>query len=313
MELADIQAFYYIVKEKSISGAAKALFISQPALSGRLERLEKELNIKLVNRKKGRKNISLTSKGEEFFKIAEQWIEIDNKTTRFKEECNSEKIRLVTTGSIHEYIVPQIIRQVMQSKYSPQIQLDAVNADEICTYVANGRADVGLSVRSEDSFSSNVCIPLFEEAKYLLCPANTPLPDEEIHPSMLSPEFEVAVTTVSDKTKRWHNMWFSPTTEPYAKVNLNHMSYHYLDKPECWTICPASIVTNLLNTHPDLTYRKLNPTPPNRVIYIIRPRALSSSMFELIQIFEQSIYEYANNTPWLYAFQPEQIMPSQKA
>ncbi len=312
MDLVDMRAFFYIVQKRSISAAAKALFISQPALSARLERLETELNTKLVIREKGHRNISLTPKGEEFYKIAEQWIEIENKANQFKEQCNSEKIRLVTTGSVQEYIVPQIMHQVMQSRYSPQIQLDSVNADEIGSYVASGRADVGLSVRLDDSFSSVVCIPLFEEVKYLLCPANTPLPEGEIHPSMLSPEYEVAVTTVSNKTKSWHNMWFSPIVEPYAKVNLNHFSYHYLDKPSCWTICPASIVTSLLESHPELTFRKLNPAPPNRVIYIIRPRVISSSMFDLIQLFESTIYDYAEKTPWLNAFPAEQITTAQR-
>lgn len=44
------RVFYYVAKEKSITKAAKKLYISQPAISKSLKRLEEELSIELFYR-----------------------------------------------------------------------------------------------------------------------------------------------------------------------------------------------------------------------------------------------------------------------
>lgn len=50
MNLNLYRVFYYVAKEKSITKAAKKLYISQPAISKSLKKLEEELNIELFFR-----------------------------------------------------------------------------------------------------------------------------------------------------------------------------------------------------------------------------------------------------------------------
>ncbi len=50
MKLEQLQFFAQAVKYRSISVAAEKSHISQPAFSGQISKLEKELNIKLLNR-----------------------------------------------------------------------------------------------------------------------------------------------------------------------------------------------------------------------------------------------------------------------
>ena len=76
MNLADIETFLMIVKTKNITKTADNLFLSQPTVSHRLKLLEEELKVKLITRKKGYKQIELTSQGEEFIPIAERWLSI---------------------------------------------------------------------------------------------------------------------------------------------------------------------------------------------------------------------------------------------
>lgn len=54
--------FYYVAKEESISGAAKKLFISQPAISKSLKKLEESLNVELFYRNLN--GVTLTKIGE---------------------------------------------------------------------------------------------------------------------------------------------------------------------------------------------------------------------------------------------------------
>ena len=76
MNLAEIETFLMIVKTKNITKTAENLFLSQPTVSHRLKLLEEELQVKLVTRKKGYKQIELTLQGEEFIHIAERWVSV---------------------------------------------------------------------------------------------------------------------------------------------------------------------------------------------------------------------------------------------
>ena len=62
MDLSEIETFLTIVNTKSITKTADILFLSQPTVSHRLKSLEKELGFPLIVRKKGFKNVELTSK-----------------------------------------------------------------------------------------------------------------------------------------------------------------------------------------------------------------------------------------------------------
>jgi len=60
-----LKIFYEVAKEESITRASENLFISQPAVSQSIKKLEGELDGVLFNR--SNKGISLTSEGKEFF------------------------------------------------------------------------------------------------------------------------------------------------------------------------------------------------------------------------------------------------------
>lgn len=59
------RVFYYVAKEKSITKAAKSLYISQPAISKSLKKLEEELNTELFYRNLN--GVELTEAGKVFY------------------------------------------------------------------------------------------------------------------------------------------------------------------------------------------------------------------------------------------------------
>ena len=62
MELRQLEYFRAIVDEGSISGAARALHMTQPPLSYQIRQLENELNVKLFDRTS--KGVTLTEAGK---------------------------------------------------------------------------------------------------------------------------------------------------------------------------------------------------------------------------------------------------------
>ncbi|WP_412056908.1 LysR family transcriptional regulator [Bacillus inaquosorum] len=62
MEKRDWIILKTVYEEKNITKAAERLFIAQPTLTYRLQQIEKEFNIKILNR--GRRGVEFTQQGE---------------------------------------------------------------------------------------------------------------------------------------------------------------------------------------------------------------------------------------------------------
>ena len=63
MNKSNIEAFIALTKEKNIVKAADSLYLSPSTVSTQLKVLENELGIKLFERHKGHKTVTLTPKG----------------------------------------------------------------------------------------------------------------------------------------------------------------------------------------------------------------------------------------------------------
>ena len=79
MELRVLRYFLAIVREESISKAAESLHLTQPTLSRQMMELEEELGIKLLNRGKKNRKVTLTDEGKLFRKRAEELVELADK------------------------------------------------------------------------------------------------------------------------------------------------------------------------------------------------------------------------------------------
>ena len=64
------RVFYYVAKEKSITKAAKKLYISQPAISKSLKKLEEEINVSLFVRNLN--GVELTEAGSILYSYIEK-------------------------------------------------------------------------------------------------------------------------------------------------------------------------------------------------------------------------------------------------
>ena len=80
MTRTELESFLAVVQAGSLSAAAKNLYITQPALSRRIQSLEQELGYPLLQRSPGVRKATLTAQGEQFVSLATQWMGIWNET-----------------------------------------------------------------------------------------------------------------------------------------------------------------------------------------------------------------------------------------
>lgn len=137
--------FYYVATYKNITHAASLLYISQPAVSKSIKKLEALTNCTLFIR--GQKGVSLTSEGEILFEyIQKAFYYLDGGENIIKKINNLEdgSVRIGISNTLCRYcLFPQL--EIFHSKY-PHISIKIMNqpTPDTCALLEEGTIDFGI-------------------------------------------------------------------------------------------------------------------------------------------------------------------------
>jgi DNA-binding transcriptional LysR family regulator len=126
VELKHLTSFVAVADQLSFVRAAAQLHISQPALTGQIQKLEEELGVQLLAR--NRRTVSLTEVGEIFLVEARATLArarqaADRAQKAARGEVGRLKIGFVSSAALE--IVPGIVIEFR--KQHPQVTLDLIN------------------------------------------------------------------------------------------------------------------------------------------------------------------------------------------
>ncbi len=153
-EIIDIKllvSFCKLIETKSFSEAARSLYITQPALSTHINKLEKYLGVQLVYR--STKEIELTYAGKIFYKKAKKIIKEFNDAKSTIDEIKGLKRGIIDIGASTlpgEYILPDIINKFHSNFPEIKINLHIKDTFTIIEEVNHGNYDFGI-VGSKES------------------------------------------------------------------------------------------------------------------------------------------------------------------
>lgn len=169
--------FDRISKEKSISRAASASHISQPALSQQMQRLEEELGVKLFER--SNRGITLTDAGKVMQKYSEQFLET---YCNLKEELDnlqaySGTFRIAATPVACNYAIPCCLYKVNHRFPNYSFSLNSVPSSEVIHRIEQKQADLGFIVGKIEK-EKIVCSPAFSDKICLVASSGFHIPDK---------------------------------------------------------------------------------------------------------------------------------------
>lgn len=146
--LKQLRAFCHAARLGSVTRAAEALFLSQPAVSLQIGALEKELGVGLFERL--RRRLALTREGEVLYEMARPLIDgIDGLDGAFRQRLkglDAGELNIAAGSSTILYLLPPLV-QAFREKH-PEIQLKLHNVTGV-DGLARIRADeVDLAVGS---------------------------------------------------------------------------------------------------------------------------------------------------------------------
>lgn len=159
MDIAHIRTFIEVSRARHFGKAAKALFITQSAVSTRIRMLEESLGVKLLTR--DRNNIQLTAAGIRFLPMAEQILNTWNlakQTTGLEEESKT----LLTIGgvfSLWESGIQKTIFDFCTNNTNMAVNLVADVQEQLLHSIIDGNVDVGL-MYEQPQLSELESIPL---------------------------------------------------------------------------------------------------------------------------------------------------------
>lgn len=140
-----IRVFLMVVEKKSFSKAAKALFLTQPAVSFQIQMLEEHYSTRLFDRVS--RNIILTESGELLYKFATEMSNMQQNLERDMQELNSSiigRLRIGASNTTGEYIAPYILGTFKKKHPKVTLSLDVSNSDDIEMAIHGTTLDVGL-------------------------------------------------------------------------------------------------------------------------------------------------------------------------
>ncbi len=146
MNIAELEALKAVAETGSFTRAADRLGMSQPGLSRQIQRLERELGTRLLERR-GTGAI-LTDAGRESMQFAIRTIsDFEALVSRFGPDPSalSGVIRIVASTTPAEYLIPALISEFTQEHIGISVEVLVADSAQVARTLGDRQADLGLS------------------------------------------------------------------------------------------------------------------------------------------------------------------------
>lgn len=300
MNLSEIETFLMIVKTKNITKTAENLFLSQPTVSHRLKSLEEELEVKLITRKKGYKQIELTTQGEEFIPIAERWVSIWQEMQRLKDSQEMLYLTVGCTDTLNSAILFDLYRNMLdEEEQIMNLRIKTHYSYEVYDLLENHDIDLGF-VYHHLHFKNIVAEPVLKEKMYIIKAESSGPVKPAIYTDELDLKKEIFVSWEANY-QIWHDQWVGKGERPRIQVDTFELLFHLLSKEQMWAIAPVSVIDRIRSLRPVSVSEISNKIqPPERITYKIKHKYPNEATLKAVQVFEDRLDEYLSKKDWGY-------------
>ena len=168
----NLELFIKVAEYGSITKVAKAFYITQPAVSNALSKLEDELGVRLFSRDK-RSGLVLTDVGKQILIYAKQMEDIDNRIyqTAYKEKnLLGGRVRIAVLTSLVSTILSKALKEYRQLYSEIDIEIKEGTPKDIFAMVEEHSVDFAISCSPFGKFHA---IPLVHDRMMAMFPPNS--------------------------------------------------------------------------------------------------------------------------------------------
>jgi DNA-binding transcriptional LysR family regulator len=143
--LSQVTAFVEVARRRSVSRAAEALFVTQPALTARIQGLERDLGAELFVRSS--RGMKLTEAGEAFLPYAVRAL---GSLTDGRMQINAlerggaGRLAIGAAPAVSTYVLPALLKRFALSHPRVSVSVRTGHSEEMLDLVLREQVDVGL-------------------------------------------------------------------------------------------------------------------------------------------------------------------------
>lgn len=144
MNIHHLELFYYVAKYEGITAAVRKMpyGIQQPAVSGQILQLEKDLGVKLFNRRP----FALTPAGEGLYDFLYPFFSrLPEVEAQLRGE-ESRHLRIAASAAVLRNHLPDVLEEMKRKDSALRLSLREVEASEIPAILSGQQADVAVSL-----------------------------------------------------------------------------------------------------------------------------------------------------------------------
>ncbi|MFF9474007.1 LysR family transcriptional regulator [Streptomyces roseolus] len=269
VDLRVLRYFVAVAEDGSLTGAAARLFVSQPALTKRIRRLEEDLGVRLFTR--SRSGMALTEAGREFAARVPALLDAWDGTVR----ATGRAARVLRLGFLDAgavAAVPEAVAEFRRGRPQWRVELRQCDWSDPSAGLARGEVDaavVRLPFPGQERWEVR---ELFAEERGVLLPASHRLAKARTvdFQELLDEPFVAA----GGETEAWREHWLAVEEREGHPVRVGAVT----SRPDEWlgavaggcvALAPASVAR--FYSRPDVVFRPVHGVSPSRV-GLARPR-----------------------------------------
>ncbi len=232
----DIETFFAILDNGTMTAAADALFITQPSLSARLRALEDEVGAPLFHRGKGAASPSPT-RASTFCPWPAGGRTCSRRPRPSPPAEKREFLHVIAAYTANQYILPPVYQRFLERKLPVNLWVESMRTYQAVSAVARGDADMAI-VDGGLHYDLQIEIqPLFREAFFLVVPEDIALA-EPVEATALHPQDEILIYG-QPEISQWHDYWFGVDARPLLYADTPQLAETLPACGKRWSIIPA--------------------------------------------------------------------------
>ncbi|QKT08251.1 LysR family transcriptional regulator [Gordonia sp. X0973] len=266
MDLRQMEIFAVVAEEGSLHAAARRLYLSQPAVSQAMRRLERSVGAVLLVRSP--RGVELSSAGVTFLAHVRQILH--SVSDALDDVRNTGRRRRLAIGVLSGHLGAGELTPLIIGGYrraNPDVEVSMVDlsfADQFDA-VMDGRVDVAI-VRSPDVVGGMNYTPLFAEPRMLAFGADAPVPEGD-GSDAVDAALDLPVLDLTNAPPEWSSYWgLDAQRRPDERVGSNAVNISELQSSLADSGSALSVAASgwrLAIDNPLLRALPLNDFPPN--------------------------------------------------
>lgn len=172
MTLTEFRYIVAVAQERHFGRASARCFITQPALSLAIQKLEDELGVAIFERRKN--DVTLTPVGEKIVEQAQRVLEEADRIKLIAAQGKDQLVGLLRLGviaTVGPYILPDLVPILHKRAPAMALEIEENLTANLTTMLKNGKLDAVIIALPFDE-PGIVTHPLYEEVFKLVVPVN---------------------------------------------------------------------------------------------------------------------------------------------